>query len=290
MRQPLEKLQRARTLGATVWGMLTFKAIRSVQKILPWKRWTESVEFLDYLADRHGKMDRSGGRLRVEASTPCLGGKSVAELRPGTSDIVAWTQIVHREEYAPVVRLLEGQSVRTIVDAGANVGLTSCYLARAFPDSRILAIEIDRDNFNLLARNLGPLGGRAICRHAAFWPQEEALEADPEPFRDGRQWAFRVRRKDSTHAGGGLPIITPKTADELLGGDGIDLLKMDIEGGEAEFFNNPDRTGDLLRRTRAIAVEVHDEIIGSEVVLRALDAAGFRVFPSGELLVGVRRQ
>lgn len=49
-----------------------------------------------------------------------------------------------------------GQNLAFIIDAGANIGLTSVYLANRFPNARILALEVDQQNFELLAENARP--------------------------------------------------------------------------------------------------------------------------------------
>ena len=43
---------------------------------------------------------------------------------------------------------------QVIVDAGANIGLASILFANRYPQAKILAIEPEHDNFNLLADNV----------------------------------------------------------------------------------------------------------------------------------------
>ena len=275
--------------------MVTFGLVRILGRLLPWNRWLEFNDFLDALLDHGGAVERRGGRVVVEQDLAWLRGRLRAELRPGTSDLPTWVEIASLEDYAIVVRLLRqcsGLPVRTIVDAGANIGLTSLYFAQAFPECRILAVEPDPDNFEILVRNVRTLKDRVECVRAAFWPVDEPLEMDPEPFRGGREWARTVRRLAESAEGGGagrVPVVTPSRADARLGGGGVDLIKMDIEGAEAEFFADVERCHSLLARTGAIAIEVHPERIDPYQVLDALDEAGFLVVPSRQLLVGIRR-
>src|SRR6266576_607241 len=46
------------------------------------------------------------------------------------------------------------ESVRTIVDLGANVGYASRWLLRKFPQARLVAVEPSPDNAAILHRNL----------------------------------------------------------------------------------------------------------------------------------------
>jgi len=275
--------------------MMAFGLVRILGRLVPWNRWLEFNDFLDTLLDRGGTVERRGGRVVVEQGLAQLGGRLRAELRPGTSDLPTWVQIAGLEDYAVVERLLRqrsGRPILTIVDAGANIGLTSLYFAQAFPECRILAIEPEPDNFEMLVHNVRRLKGRVECVRAAFWPVDEPLQMDPEPFRGGREWARTVRRLEELAvqgASGKVPVVTPSGADARLGGRGVDLLKMDIEGAEAEFFADVERCRNLLVRTGAIALEVHPERIDLHQVLYALDEAGFLVVPGRDFLFGIRR-
>ncbi len=296
MRRALAKLRLARSLGLSAWAAMALAGVvRRLARGVGWDRWSELNAFFDTLLDRGGICSQRGSRVRAVQHLERLGVPMEAELRPGTSDFATWVQIAGAEEYAVVVDLLRshGRSpVRTIVDAGANIGLASLYLAAAFPDSRILAVEPDPDNFRMLVSNVRPLGERIECIQAAYWPTEERLELDPEPFRDDREWSRTVRPAASVPGAGTpgtVPVVTPSAAEARLGGQGVDLLKMDIEGAEAEFFRDPVRRQQLLSRVGAVAVEVHAERFDPVEAVFALDEAGFFVFPGREILVGLRR-
>ena len=291
MRRKLEKVAMSRAFGIrTVAGMLAFGGVRAVPAPSSWARWSELNWFMDGLLDRGGTVERRGRRVLVKETPSELGGQIRAELRPGTSDPRVWRQIIQFEEFAAVVGLLRGRPVRTILDAGANIGLTSLYLAHAFPDARILALEPDDANHALLVHNLRAFSDRVECVQGAFWPIDEGLRMSPVPFRDGREWSGQVERGEVAEGARGVAVLTPEAADARLGGIGFDLLKIDIEGAESEFFTDPDHTQALLSRAAAVTIEVHEEHIAPHAVVRALDAAGFLVFPHGELLVGIRRE
>jgi len=288
-----EKLRRSRVFGGSAWlEAVVFGVLRRLGRAFPWERWTERNDFLDTVLDHAGTLEGRGDRVVVEQDLPRLGGRLRAELRPGTSDLPTWLQVAGLEEYFDAVRLLRdhaGAPVRTVVDAGANVGLAARYLALAFPDCRVLALEPDPANFRVLADNVADLGDRVRAVQAAFWPVDEPLSLDPEPFRGGREWARTVRPSEDA-ATARVAVVTPADAEARLGGEGIDLLKMDIEGAEAAFFADAGRRRDLLGRVGAIALEVHGERMDPHDVVRALDEAGFLVYPGREILIGVRRR
>ena len=76
-------------------------------------------------------------------------------IRVRTSDYSCFRQVFVLQEYALDARW----QPKTIVDAGANIGLASIYFANAFPSSRIVAVEPERGNFRLLQKN---------CAHAVI--------------------------------------------------------------------------------------------------------------------------
>jgi UDP-N-acetylglucosamine transferase subunit ALG13 len=68
----------------------------------------------------------------------------------------------------------------------------------------------------------------------------------------------------------------------------IDLLKIDIEGGERYIFNEAREGLEFLAITRVIAIEIHDEYQIEDRIQAILRDAGFVISHSGEYLVGVR--
>ena len=74
--------------------------------------------------------------------------------RPGTSDLEVFRQVFMERQYAC---LGAAPSPRLIVDCGANVGYSSAYFLSRFPDAKLIAVEPDSGNFQMLQRNLAPL-------------------------------------------------------------------------------------------------------------------------------------
>ncbi len=68
----------------------------------------------------------------------------------GGSDLATLTEVLLDESY----RLPFDLQPTTIVDAGANIGLASAYFARRFPEARIVALEPDRTNYDLMCHNV----------------------------------------------------------------------------------------------------------------------------------------
>ena len=144
--------------------------------------------------------------------------------------------------------VLPRERVRVVVDCGANIGLTSLSIASRYPNARIFSIEPSLDNFKLLKRNTatvsrilpvhGALVGRArdhvrITTHAPAWGNFIAKDGE----------------------GIEVPAFTVDQIMEHYGISYIDLLKVDIEGGEKEVFAN----GHFISRVGLVIVELHND-------------------------------
>lgn len=262
-----------------------YACLRKLTSVFPpWVR--ESHELIETLHGGDATLESVAGGLAVEYQT-ALAGRVRCNLRPSTTDVLVWQDVIVREQYGPVVRIVRestGLEPRTIIDAGANCGLASLYLAHCFPHARVLALEPDPANFAALTGNVR-LATRIDPLCAAFWPRPEFLALDGS-FRDSREWSRRVRAQASPE-GPSLSVVTPGNALERLRTPRCDILKMDIEGGEAPFFADEATARALLEAARVVAIEVHPEFVDPTVVYAALHACGFCTRTAGELVIGV---
>ena len=60
---------------------------------------------------------------------------------------------------------------RTIIYAGANVGLASIYYANKYPQAKIVAVEPEPMNYSKLLRNVAPYTN-VIPINAALWNRD----------------------------------------------------------------------------------------------------------------------
>jgi|HubBroStandDraft_6_1064221.scaffolds.fasta_scaffold268619_1 FkbM family methyltransferase len=185
---------------------------------------------------------RSKGRL---VDVPVPGSARSLQVRLGTSDINVFVHIYRWGEYAWEF----AESPRVIVDAGAYTGLSTAYFAMRYPAAKIIAIEPDETNFQLLLRNTAAFANVQAVR-AALWVESGSVAlADP----GYGPWGLRLDGPAGT--GTQVPAIT---MDEVLRDyqlDTVDLLKVDIEGSEKELFAEADS---WISRVDAICLELHD--------------------------------
>ncbi|MEN0111596.1 MAG: FkbM family methyltransferase [Planctomycetota bacterium] len=201
-------------------------------------------------------------------------------LRHGASDFDTFRQVLLRQQYGHAA----GGAVATIMDAGANVGLTSVFLLRRYPGARAIAVEPDPENLEVAQRNLETFGDRAQVIHGAIWNEAGTLNVHRGSFRDGRHWASQVSDASDDSVG----LVPAFTIEELVADQGwatLDLLKMDIEGAELQVFR--DGPTEFLAGTRCCMVEVHDHPC-YEALVGALRPHGFRLSQHSEVTLAKR--
>lgn len=167
-------------------------------------------------------------------------------LRPHDADLGILHEIFARHSYRIPESLLPPESVTTIVDAGANIGLASLYLADRYRQARIIAVEPHPGNAQLMRANTAGIG-RIVPVQAAVTP---AGTAKVFIATTGRASHFQTTSRAAGVAARGL------TLQQLMAEHGIgqiDLLKIDVEGAEAAIFAQ----ADFLERTGVIAAELH---------------------------------
>lgn len=168
-------------------------------------------------------------------------------IRLETSDAVVYEDVLLNRQYAIDLPF----SPLTIVDAGANIGMASIYYANRYPMAKIIAIEPEGSNFELLLRNVARYSN-VVAIQAALWNRDGWIsvgQPDPATGASG-SWAF------VTHEGQGRQVraITMQTLMAEMKLESIDVLKVDIEGAEKEVFERCN----WLDRIRAIVIELHD--------------------------------
>ena len=117
---------------------------------------------------------------------------------------------------------------KLILDIGANVGYASILYANVWPKAKILAVEPEPGNLALLRENLTGYPQVTIVP-GAVWPRSARL-CIKNPGSPG--YAFQVSPTD----GGEIAGYTLSDLLEISGLKRIDLLKIDIEGGEKDLF------------------------------------------------------
>lgn len=189
----------------------------------------------------------------IETEVNVHGIKYPVHLRLRTTDGSVFRQIFVNREYN--CDFCKSPSV--IVDAGANIGLTSVFFANKYPEAMIVAIEPEYSNFQMLKKNVAPYVNITAI-HAALWKDDCEIDlVDPGVGHDGFQTLeisdHGIGYANSNHVCG--VTIAKLMHDFCI--NHIDILKIDIEGSEKEVF---DYSMPWINRVGVIVIELHDEL------------------------------
>jgi FkbM family methyltransferase len=182
----------------------------------------------------------------VKIQVPGL--KAPLRVRTGTSDVSTFEQIFVELQYQFNIK---GFNPEYIVDGGANAGYSTVFFASRYPQAKIVAVEPESSNYELLAHNTAAYAN-VTSVHAALWNRNMVLDIENP---DAGKNAFRMRT--ATNPGsGGIQALTPDDILQSSGFPRMDILKLDIEGAEKELF--AENSSVWLDKTEVIIVELHD--------------------------------
>ncbi|MFM7016329.1 MAG: FkbM family methyltransferase [Bacteroidota bacterium] len=169
-------------------------------------------------------------------------------LRKNTSDILTFYQVFLNNEYD----LDFAKSSRVIIDGGANIGLFAIKMKKQFPDSKIICIEPDPDNFDLLKKNLSGYSNIHF-ENAGIWNKNVKLKVY-DKYNCGK-WGMVVEEDDihGNIAAISIPVLMEKHQIKF-----IDILKLDIETSEKQLFAN--NYEEWLPSIKHIIIELHDRM------------------------------
>ncbi len=173
-------------------------------------------------------------------------------LRMLTSDVPTYKQIYLDGEYA----FNADKYPEVILDVGANIGLASIYFANKFPKARIIAIEPETSNFEVLKKNVSNYSNVTPV-HAALWNESGEINlVDPGLG----NWGFMTEEGGSSQHGLKSETVSALTINDIMNTfniDKIDILKIDIEGAEKEVFMDADS---WLPNVDSLIVELHERM------------------------------
>lgn len=165
-------------------------------------------------------------------------------------------------EFAVIRPLLDGGA--TIVDAGANIGVYSAFLAKyAGPDAEVISIEPIPSTYDILRSNLASLKIRNVrTLHCAISDHHRLVVMEVPTDKHGREAHYLARIK-FTDQGKPVPStheVEARPLDDVLENYGrrVCFIKYDVEMHELEAI-----TGSLnvIRRDHpAIYVEIQPDL------------------------------
>ncbi|MEI6180915.1 MAG: FkbM family methyltransferase [Chloroflexales bacterium] len=201
-------------------------------------------------------------------------------LRTEIADISVFDKIFIQREYELPFPLKNPQ---LIIDGGANIGCSTVFFAQKYPSARIIAVEPERSNFELLVRNTRAYP-QVTAVNAAIWPSKTVLDFTNTNY---GKMAFQVREAQATSTAQ-VEAVTMADLFALAGTDKVDLLKLDIECAEKDLFNAEPRA--WLDHVQVIVIELHDWIKpgNSSAFYHAISPYPFSQYLRGENVIVVK--
>jgi FkbM family methyltransferase len=195
-----------------------------------------------------------------------------------SSDIRVFRQIFLEEVYH---FFPAGYQPKTIIDAGANVGFSSVWFARQFPGATIYALEPEKSNFQILARNSIPF---PMIRPLPFalWSSDTELSVhDP----GNGSWGFEMKEIEGNALSKTVKGYSGAGLWKLLNLSTVDLMKVDIEGAEYELFSSSDLS--WVDKVTCFMLETHERKRKgvNELIDRILEDRGYKKFVTRELSI-----
>lgn len=173
-------------------------------------------------------------------------------LRFRTTDVATLRQVLLIREYEWDF----AKTPQVIVDAGANIGMTSVFYANKYPGAKIVAIEPESSNYEMLKKNIAAYAN-IIPVHGALW-----RDNNPVALMDvgSGHYGFQTTDEAKVDTEDGHERVPGMTVDKVMGKYGIDyidILKVDIEGSEREVFET---SLQWIDRVGVIVIELHDRL------------------------------
>lgn len=157
----------------------------------------------------------------------------------------------------------------TIIDCGANIGISILYFKELYPYSHIIAFEPDTKVFKSLKKNILKFNLSDIeLFNKAVWSSENILEFMSEGADGGRVTQLESDRER-------YQVPTVRLRDYLI--KPVDFLKLDIEGAETEVIKD---CQDLLFNIDNLFIEYHSFVNETQtlhIIINILSKAGFRL-------------
>jgi FkbM family methyltransferase len=175
-------------------------------------------------------------------------------LRPGTSDRQVWADTFTGLYHLPPAELAPA----TVLDLGANIGLTAAHYAQLWPEARVVAVEMDDECCELIRVNAPTVEVRqeAVSGLGEWGSYDSGVLAEAFAF---RPW-WRSGK-----------LVESRPLREIIfgafePGTVVDFVKMDVEGMEWSLFAH----GSWAPLVSSLLVELHGPGGSQELIVRAI--------------------
>lgn len=186
-----------------------------------------------------------GKKLIIRTNTPDLG---TALLSLGN-------------EFEPLANLLDHNFNDLIVDAGGYIGTSAIKFAEMYPNAKIVTIEPETENYNILTHNVKKYSNIEVIKAALVAKNDGELILTNLGTGEWGNTVVNNNKLIKNLETKNIEKINGITLDDILtkyNNKKIGLLKIDIEGAEKEILDNANET---LYDVYATFIELHDRFV-----------------------------
>jgi FkbM family methyltransferase len=216
-------------------------------------------------------------------------------LRAGTSDVGTFLKTIVYPEYDirsfPSFQKIDVlyQNARAegrrplIIDCGANIGMSSIWFSRLFPEAQILAVEPAVDNIEIAKRNLRAYPNVTLLQ-GAVWDRPTRLKISDTTVAPDAYQVVEVQ-EGAENLDKTLKAFTITKLMDMADTHQPLIVKIDIEGAEAILFRSHTEWVGL---TDLITIELHDWMLPkqrtSAPFIRSIANLDYDLLQQGETL------
>jgi FkbM family methyltransferase len=176
-------------------------------------------------------------------------------LRGIKNDMLAFYEVFVLEGY----KLKLNFKPSIIIDGGANIGLTTIFYKNQYPDAKIITIEPDKSNFELLEKNL-KFYSNIFNINTGLWNKNSLIKI-VDKYGFGKSGLVTEEYNKDNSESNQSNILKTITVDEIVNDfkiQRIDILKLDIETSEKYLFS--ENYTNWLSITKVVIIELHEWI------------------------------
>lgn len=209
-----------------------------------------------------------------------LNSLGVLYFRKNLSDKKNFLHIFIKREYKYNYQI----EAKNIIDGGAYIGFSSLFFAKNFINAKVIAVEPDLSNYEILKKNVAAYKNIYALRRALWYEEKKLFVKDIGLDK----WGLIVSENDNENNNYVMGITIEKIMIEFRF-DLVDILKIDIEGSEKELFSK--NYENWLPKVKYLIIEFHDRIKPgcTELVRKILKNYGFEENKIGQNHLFVNR-
>jgi len=234
-------------------------------------RYRKRIEFYYFLQYYKAKYCKREKLYRMQIKN-C---KNPFFIRGGTSDIDIFRDFFLEQQYA-----VTNNDAKSFIDAGANIGAATFLFKTRNPEAVVIAIEPEESNCKMFNMNCQVFDNVTLLKRVLYHSSDIGMNLRNEAaFKFS--YRYDLSELDINNEVLSISINDIVNQYNLIR---IDVLKIDIEGGEKSVF---EKNTEWIDAVDQIIIEIHDHYVpnSSSTLIKAISPYNFKISWAGENLV-----